>query len=104
MADIPDLQKRFTYHPPVGDQVERYTKLRSLGLSMALLINELCPESREKSLALTKLEEVVMWANAAVAREDPPKVDDSLPDCDHIMRCCAEHVTHVVPHQACILR
>lgn len=32
------------------------------------MINNLCPESREKSLAVTNLEESVMWANASIAR------------------------------------
>lgn len=29
-----------------------------------------CPESREKSLAFTKLEECIMWANAAIFRNE----------------------------------
>jgi len=29
-----------------------------------------CPDSRERSLALTKLEEAVSWANAAIARNE----------------------------------
>jgi hypothetical protein len=28
------------------------------------------PESREQSLALTNLEQAVMWANAAIARRE----------------------------------
>jgi len=28
------------------------------------------PESREQSLAITALEEAVMWANAAIARRE----------------------------------
>lgn len=65
-----DLENRFTYHKPVGDQPSRYETLRDYGLSYANLINELCPEGREKSLAITKLEEAVMWANAAIARHE----------------------------------
>jgi hypothetical protein len=30
----------------------------------------LCPGSRELSLAITKLEEAVFWANAAIARNE----------------------------------
>ena len=36
----------------------------------AYLLNDLCPDSREKSLAMTKLEECVMWANASIARNE----------------------------------
>lgn len=32
-------------------------------------INELCPKGRERKIALQRLEEVVMWANKAIAFE-----------------------------------
>ena len=35
---------------------------------LAYLIDDLCPKSREKSLAITKIEEAMMWANASIAR------------------------------------
>lgn len=35
---------------------------------MARTIAGRCPDSREKSLAMTKLEECSMWANASIAR------------------------------------
>jgi hypothetical protein len=63
-----DLEKRFTYHTPVGNQPVRYESLRSATKALAYLILSTCPESREKSLALTKLEEAVFWANASIAR------------------------------------
>lgn len=62
--------KAFTYHPPIGDQVERYQVVRSTASEFARLLNGLCPASRELSLAQTKLEEAVMWANAAIARNE----------------------------------
>lgn len=31
-------------------------------------MDNLCPDSRELSLAITKLEEAIMWANASIAR------------------------------------
>ena len=65
-----DLEKRFTYHPPKEDQPERYDIIRKEGRALAYLLNRNCPESRELSLALTKLEECVMWANAAIARNE----------------------------------
>ena len=66
----PDLESRFTYHPPKGDQTDRYQMIRSSALTLAMLIDGAAPKSREKSLALTKLEEAVMWANAAIARNE----------------------------------
>jgi hypothetical protein len=63
-----DLVDRFTYHEPDANQPERYRAIRSNALTLAALINENVPESREKSLAITRLEETVMWANAGIAR------------------------------------
>ena len=67
-----DLANRFTYHPPKEDlnQVERYQAIRAEVHSAATVINNRCPESREKSLAITHLEEAVFWANAAIARNE----------------------------------
>lgn len=61
----------FTHHPPQDDQVDRYKLLRATLKAVSKKLDELCPESRELSLAQTKLEEVVMWANAAIARNEP---------------------------------
>jgi hypothetical protein len=44
--------------------------MRQKGLELAEEITRSCPECREKSLALTKVEEAVMWANAAIARHE----------------------------------
>ena len=64
-----DLEKRFTYHPPTTDaKVARYKAIRDTAHSFAHLINSAAPDGREKSLAITHLEEAVMWANAAIAR------------------------------------
>lgn len=65
-----DLQKRFTYHAPKNDQALRYEMIRDRAHSLAEFINEKCPDSREKSLAITSLEEAVMWANASIARNE----------------------------------
>lgn len=65
-----ELDNIFTYHPPKGDQPERYEKIRSMAKDLAKFIDDKCPESREKALAFTKLEECVMWANASIARNE----------------------------------
>jgi hypothetical protein len=64
------LKKRFTYHPPKGDQADRYVEIRDKAHDFATLILAKTPGSREQSLALTKLEEAVMWANASIARNE----------------------------------
>jgi hypothetical protein len=64
------IEVSFVYHSPKDDQPERYGMIRNAGKELALLINETTPASREQSLAFTKLEEVVMWANAAIARNE----------------------------------
>jgi hypothetical protein len=70
MTTIPEIEKRFTYHAPKGDQAARYEGLRETAKVFAYQIEAVCPDSRERSLALTKLEEAVMWANASIARNE----------------------------------
>lgn len=65
-----ELEARFTYHAPKEGQPERYQRLRDTARALAELVDAECPESREKSLALTNIEQSVMWANAAIARRD----------------------------------
>ncbi|MDX9972524.1 MAG: hypothetical protein RBU21_05975 [FCB group bacterium] len=56
--------------PPLWLVIARYERMRQKGLELAEEITRSCPECREKSLALTKVEEAVMWANAAIARHE----------------------------------
>jgi hypothetical protein len=68
--DRHELISRFTYHPPKENQAERYSEIREQAFSFAEYISVNCPPSREQSLAFTALEECVMWANAAIARNE----------------------------------
>lgn len=54
---------------PTSDKVDRCRVIMSDAKSLALTIEGMCPDSREKSLAMTRLEEAVMWANAAIMRD-----------------------------------
>lgn len=65
-----ELKKRFTHHPPEGTQATRYEIIRAKALDLGRAILEHTPSSREQSLALTVLDETVMWANAAIARNE----------------------------------
>ena len=62
-----DVERIFTYHPPKGDQAERYVLLRDAAKGLALLIRGSTPISPEQTLAIRKLQECVMFANAAIA-------------------------------------
>lgn len=61
------IENSFTYHKPVADQPGRYELLRSQAKQLAFLIIDNTPSSLEQSLAITKLEEAIMWANKAIA-------------------------------------
>ena len=65
-----DIENRFTYHAPKDGQPQKYESLRSGIKDIAKMLNEYCPESREKSLAITHLEEACFWANASIARHE----------------------------------
>lgn len=60
----------YVYHAPTPEQVERYQRLRDQAKAYAWAIAEMVPPSREQSLALTNLEQAMMWANAAIARNE----------------------------------
>ena len=65
-----DVKRNFTYHPPQSDQAGRYEDLRGGCAALANMVMQHCPDSRERSLALTKIEEACMWANASIARNE----------------------------------
>lgn len=68
--DQKEIENRFTYHAPDEDKKIRFSHIRNTAKQLAYIIDNVCPEGREKSLAFTRLEESVMWANASVARMD----------------------------------
>ena len=63
-----DKDKIFTYHEPFEETAKRYQEIRTLAKMFSDLVDNLVPKSREASLAQTKIEEAVMWANAGIAR------------------------------------
>lgn len=65
-----DLLRRFAYYPASADGVkaEAHEEVREVCGKLALFLDGRVPDGREKSLAITALEEVMMWANAGIAR------------------------------------
>jgi hypothetical protein len=62
------IENDFTYHPPTEEMIPKFAEIRNAARLLAHLINQSTPDGREKSLALSSLEETVMWANAGIAR------------------------------------
>lgn len=54
-------------------QLKRIRNLNAAARYLEYRINELCPKGRERKIALQKLEEVMMWANKAIAFEGADK-------------------------------
>lgn len=64
----PQIENNFKYHAPKEGQPEKYVAIREKAKELAYLIDEMCPNSREKCVAAEHLETTVFWANAAIAR------------------------------------
>lgn len=66
---VEDLENRFSYHKPTGQsEIERFQELRDECFSLSLVIEEVCPDSREREIAFARLEEVMMHSIASIAR------------------------------------
>ena len=68
--DAKELEKRFIAHDLDEAKALTCGLMRSQGHSLAKVMVAQCPESRELSRAITKLEEAVFWANASIARNE----------------------------------
>jgi len=62
-----DIERTYQHHVPFGTQIVRYQNIRDKAKEFALMVNSQCPESREKALALTNLQQAVFWMNASIA-------------------------------------
>lgn len=67
MVGEKELEKRFKYHEPTEAKKIQHGAVRAIARDFASLVDEL-PTGREQSIAMTKIEEAMMWANAAIAR------------------------------------
>lgn len=67
MTNLDEIDAVFTYHAPHGDQVDRYQQIREGAKRLAELIFAFCPESRERLLALTSVQQAAMWGISAIS-------------------------------------
>lgn len=68
--DSADLENRFGFHPatPENGHGQQHDNIRAQFLAFAVHMSNVLPDGREQSLVITKLEEAMFWANAAIAR------------------------------------
>lgn len=71
------MKKTYAYHRPSAGGVHKIAKLREAFSQLHDQIEELAPNSREKSVALTNLETTAMWAIKAVVFNDPESEVDT---------------------------
>ncbi|WP_020142279.1 hypothetical protein [Terracoccus sp. 273MFTsu3.1] len=71
MIDPADLQNRFDFHPATDEEKRNaHTSVRVAAYELAQFVNVKVPDGREKATAITKIEEAMFWANAALARSN----------------------------------
>ncbi len=68
--DMP-IDKPFAYHKPSDTGLNKINELRLAFSEVKAIIEANCPESRQRSVALTELETSAMWAIKAVVFNDP---------------------------------
>ena len=61
-ANYEALERSLTNHTPDADTIADIEGLRDSAKELGKAIFAVCPPSRERSLAVTHLEETVMWA------------------------------------------
>ena len=63
------LEKAFKHHPPANDDVvRRHEAVRAAALQFAQEITNNVPQSKERNVAIERIEEAMFWANAGIAR------------------------------------
>ena len=74
---VDQIANIFTYHKALPGQRAKQDAIREEAKELAILINASCPESREKALALTHIQQAAMFANAAISihEKDPNAAD-----------------------------
>lgn len=66
---LEEIRHRFEYHRPGSAETRaQHTLVRTMTRNLAETFVQELPAGREQALALTKLEEALFWANAAIAR------------------------------------
>ncbi len=69
MLSDEEINNRTKWHSPSTHKVEEsHSTVRYNTNQLIKLFRDVVPSGREQSVAITKLEEAMMWANAGIAR------------------------------------
>jgi hypothetical protein len=66
-VDGTNLEEVMTYHPATAEQAIKYIAVRDAAVAMGKVILEHVPQCADRTVALRKLRECRMDANAAIA-------------------------------------
>ena len=77
MATNVTPSKTYSYHKPSTEGLEKIKTLRKAFTMLDELVKSTAPNSRERSKALTELEDSAMWAIKAVVCNDPESAIES---------------------------
>ena len=76
-----DINHRFTFHPGTEATDPKHDEVRDMHRTIAFWVLANVPSSRERNLALTRLQESMMWCNTAVAvYTEPEPLPFGMPD------------------------
>jgi hypothetical protein len=69
-TDLGKIENAFTPIEDKHDQAWRYKQITAYARRLAYLMTTLCPPSRELSEALKNIDQAVLWARAAMERNE----------------------------------
>ena len=65
------IDKPYAYHQPSPDGLTKINRLREHFSEGERLMREICPDSRQRAVAITNNEQTAMWAIKSVVFNDP---------------------------------
>ena len=66
-----EVENNFSYHKVGPEVAARMEELRAKFKALALEILDNCPETRDRQVGITHLEQALMWSIASLARQEP---------------------------------
>lgn len=67
---IDKIERAFSHIPTRATDIPKFDELRATTKELAYCIESLVADGREKSLAMTKLEECLLWAITGIVRSE----------------------------------